>query len=164
MSRRRTRRDLLLAGASLGSLALAGCLGGPADDDSAFEGPLPVTSAIQYSAPGCGCCGAYARYLRGHLDTDLEETVPEDVVALKDRLGILRGLRSCHTLVLDGYVVEGHVPARVIGDLFERAPDIDGIALPGMPAGSPGMSGSKQRPFTVYVVGGGRTGDVFTTV
>lgn len=162
MSRRRTRRDLILAGASLGTLALAGCLGGPGGDEWVFEGTLPVASAHQYSAPGCGCCGAYADYLRESLEVELSESTPDDVAASKREHGVPRDLRSCHTLVLDDYVVEGHVPVEVIARLFEEAPDIDGIALPGMPAGSPGMSGMKQGTFVFYVLGGSRTGEVFT--
>lgn len=59
---------------------------------------------------------------------------------------------SCHTAVIDGYVVEGHVPLAAIEDLLAERPAIDGIALPGMPAGSPGMPGTKEAPFQILAV------------
>ena len=63
---------------------------------------------------------------------------------------------------LDEYVVEGHIPVEVIATVLNEQPEIGGIALPGMPAGSPGMGGTKRGAFTIYAVGGDRTGDVYT--
>lgn len=163
MTRHRTRRRFLRGGATVGLLGVAGCLGGGGNEQDA-DVELPAANAHQYSAPGCGCCGNYAEYLRGALDGDLTETVPEDVDAVKREHGVPGDLRSCHTLVVDGYVVEGHVPAETIATLLDERPAIDGIALPGMPAGSPGMGGEKSEPFVVYAIGGDRTGEVFETV
>ncbi|WP_246057994.1 DUF411 domain-containing protein [Halonotius terrestris] len=109
-------------------------------------------------------CGRYASYLRDHLDTSLGETEIEDVTDLKRQHEIPSDLQSCHTLVLDEYVVEGHVPAEVIATMLDEEPAIDGIALPGMPSGSPGMGGTKSNTFTVYKLGGGKTGDVYTEI
>lgn len=162
MARHRTRRRFLQVGGSVGLLAVAGCLGGGNEPDA--DVAIPAANAHQYSAPGCGCCGNYAEYLRGALDGGLAETVPEDVDAVKHEHGIPDRLRSCHTLVVDGYVVEGHVPAETIAALLEVRPPIDGIALPGMPDGSPGIGGEKSDPFVVYAIGGDRTGEVFETV
>jgi hypothetical protein len=64
-------------------------------------------------------------------------------------------LEGCHTMLLDGYVVEGHVPVAVINRLLTGRPKIRGISLPGMPEGSPGMSGTKREPFTIYEIGNG---------
>jgi hypothetical protein len=64
-------------------------------------------------------------------------------------------LQGCHTLLIDGYVVEGHVPVAAVKRLLAERPAIRGISLPGMPAGSPGMNGEKTEPFTVYEIGDG---------
>lgn len=159
-----TRRAFVGAGAATAALGIAGCLGSSNTDESNLEGPLAVTNAQQFNSPGCSCCGRYASSLREHLDTTLTETESEDVTALKRRHGVPSELQSCHTLELDEYVVEGHVPVEAIATMLEEEPAIDGIALPGMPAGSPGMGGSKSGSFTVFVLGGGRTGDVYTEI
>jgi|AntRauTorcE11898_2_1112593.scaffolds.fasta_scaffold00047_18 hypothetical protein len=159
-----TRRRVLGAGATTVALGIAGCLGSSSEDEWDIEGALAVTNAQQFSSPGCSCCGQYSSYLREHLETSLTETETEDVTALKRQHGIPSELQSCHTLVLDEYVVEGHVPAEVIATMLDEEPAIGGIALPGMPAGSPGMGGTKSDPFTVYALGGGKTGDVYTEI
>ncbi|WP_254762845.1 DUF411 domain-containing protein [Natrinema marinum] len=161
MTRDVTRRGLLRAGGATATLGIAGCLGSPSEDQRPVDGTLSVTSAQQFSSPGCSCCSQYASYLREYLDTTHRETEVEDVTALKHRHDIPAELRSCHTLVLDEYVVEGHVPVGVIATMLEEEPAIDGIALPGMPAGSPGMGGTKSGSFTVYVLGDGKTGEVY---
>lgn len=74
---------------------------------------------------------------------------------LKESVGIPPDLASCHTALIDGYVVEGHVPADAIRRLLDERPEIDGIALPGMPAGSPGMGGRRDAAWVVYAVSGG---------
>lgn len=158
-----TRRHLLGVGGTA-LAAVAGCLGAPSPDQAPLDNPLPVSNAHQYSAPGCSCCHTYADYLEDSLPVPLERSEPTDVGAVKRQHGVPGDLQSCHTLVLDEYVVEGHVPASVIATLFDTRPAIDGVALPGMPAGSPGMGGQQQGPFTVYALGGGRTGEVFATV
>ena len=161
MSFSATRRGLFAAGAAIITSSVAGCLGS-SRTSTAINEPLAVSNAHQYSSPGCACCGQYASYLRDHLDTELSETVPQDVSATKRRHGIPAELQSCHTIVLDEYVVEGHIPVEVIATVLNEQPEIGGIALPGMPAGSPGMGGTKRGAFTIYAVGGGRTGDVYT--
>lgn len=157
-----SRRAFLVSGASLLATGVAGCLGAEGGTRWEDDVQLDIANAHQYSALNCSCCEAYAPYLEEHLSTTLAVTVPEDIASVKKELGIPEDLRSCHTVVLDGYVVEGHVPAEVIGTLLDEAPAIDGIALPGMPTGSPGIGGTKREPFTFYVIGGGRTGEVYT--
>ncbi|HET7727079.1 MAG TPA: DUF411 domain-containing protein, partial [Candidatus Limnocylindrales bacterium] len=84
------------------------------------------------------------------------ESIPtEDMAAVKARFGLPESAWSCHTAVVDGYAVEGHVPIEAIEDLLAARPSIDGIALPGMPAGSPGMPGVQAAPFLVLAVDGG---------
>lgn len=157
-----TRRRLLHFGGGIGLLGVAGCVGTSETDGWDVAEPLPIAEAQQFNAPGCGCCESYATYLRGNITGHLSETTPDELDAIKREYGIPGELQSCHTLVLDEYVVEGHVPAGTIGTLIDERPAIDGIALPGMPSGSPGMGGEKDGPFTIFAIGGRQTGSVFT--
>lgn len=164
MRRTLTRRELLRGGGTAAALGIAGCLGASSEEQEGVEGTLAVTNAQQFSSPSCSCCEQYASYLREYLDTTLTETKTDDVAAIKRQHDIPTELQSCHTLVLDEYVVEGHVPAEVIATMIDEKSAIDGIALPGMPAGSPGMGGTKSGSFTVYVLGGGQTDDVYAEI
>ena len=159
-----TRRGLLRVGATTVALGIAGCLESSNENQRDIEETLAVTNAQQFNSPGCSCCGQYASYLQRYLDTTIKETETEDMTALKRQHGIPSELQSCHTLVLDEYVIEGHVPAEVIATMLDEKPTINGIALPGMPAGSPGMGGTKSDSFTVYELGGGKTGDVYAEI
>ena len=117
-------------------------------------------SPVLYKDPSCGCCGAYAQHLkRVGLPVVIKNV--DDVDAVKDSYGIPDELRSCHTMIVGGYVVEGHVPLAVLGRLLTEKPEIKGISLPGMPSASPGMPGPKSEPFVVYVIGDGGSAEVF---
>jgi hypothetical protein len=109
-----------------------------------------------YKSPTCGCCHEWEAYLREHGYT-VNSIPTDDLVAVKAERGIPGEAQSCHTAVVDGYVVEGHVPVEAIEDLLSQAPAIDGIALPGMPPGSPGMPGDKAAPFEVLALVDGTT-------
>ncbi|WP_135366652.1 DUF411 domain-containing protein [Halosimplex halophilum] len=161
MSSQRTRRQVLGAGVTALAIGLGGCLGGGRTATSGDDVSLEVGEVHQYSAPGCTCCSEYATFLGEQIDGTLTETTPDDVSAVKRRHGVPDELRSCHTLVVEDYVVEGHVPTAVIATLLDEEPAIDGVALPGMPAGSPGMGGSKQGPFTVHEFDDGRANGVY---
>ena len=69
---------------------------------------------------------------------------------VKDRYGVPQNIRGCHTGMVGDYVIEGHVPAEIISRLLREKPDVVGLAVPGMPAGSPGMEGPNPQPYTVY--------------
>ncbi len=87
----------------------------------------------------------------------------DDVTDMKNDLGIPQDMWSCHTSMVGGYFLEGHVPSEAIQKLLDERPAIEGLALPGMPAGSPGMGGVKSQPFVIYsIVGGGM--DEFMTL
>ena len=150
-----TRRRLLVASGGALAIGSAGCLGGPAGEESSaasdwdVEQALPVETVEQYNSPGCSCCDGYAEYLRENVTGTVSDTVAEEITALKRDFGVPQALRSCHTAVIDDYVVEGHVPVAAISTLLDDSPSIDGIALPGMPTGSPGMGGQKQEKLTV---------------
>ncbi|MCJ7428795.1 MAG: DUF411 domain-containing protein [Candidatus Nanohaloarchaeota archaeon QJJ-5] len=99
--------------------------------------------ATVYKSPNCGCCGAWAQYARSQgMNVEVKEV--NNLDQIKDEHNVPEELSSCHTTVLDDYVVEGHVPVESIARLLENEPDVSGIGLPGMPQGSPGMPGPKQ--------------------
>jgi hypothetical protein len=139
-----TRRTAVRTLATAGVFGVAGCLGSSNARNWNLEENAAIVNAQQYNAPGCGCCEQYASYLRDNIDGKLAETVPNDIVRIKEKYNVPKNLHSCHTLVFEDYVVEGHVPARVIAKLLTENPPIDGVALPGMPAGTPGMGGRNR--------------------
>lgn len=100
-------------------------------------------------SPDCGCCGAWIDHLR-EAGFGIEVTMSDDVAALKDEHGVPHALWSCHTALVEGYSIEGHVPAEAISALLDQRPDAVGLAVPGMPIGSPGMEmGDQTEPFDV---------------
>lgn len=117
--------------------------------------PLAVAqssrSATLYKNPQCGCCGEHAKYLRGH-GYEVTEVPTHDLDRIRAEHGVPEPLYGCHMILVGGYVVEGHVSAAVLDRLLRERPPIRGVSLPGMPAGSPGMTGRKQGPFTIYEI------------
>jgi len=116
-----------------------------------FALAVEARSATLYKNPQCDCCEDYAQYLRQHGYT-VQVTATHDLDAIKARHGVPEALSGCHTTLVGGYVVEGHVPLPVIERLLKERPAIRGISLPGMPAGSPGMTGRKQEQFKIYEI------------
>jgi len=116
---------------------------------TAFASDDLVRDIVVYKNPECGCCTKWVRYLQdNNYNVTIEHT--RDVLAVKKRLGVPEKLAACHTAVIDGYVVEGHITHRDIKRLLLFRPDIKGIAVPGMPVGTPGMeSGSTVQPYNV---------------
>lgn len=99
-------------------------------------GSTPITV---YKSSTCGCCAKWVDHLRANgFETTVHDEEAMDRV--KDRLGVPQALRSCHTALVDTYIVEGHVPASEIHRLLKQRPKIMGLAVPGMPAGTPGMA------------------------
>jgi hypothetical protein len=127
------------------------CLLVPAPGSTA-QGRLPVVEV--YKEPTCGCCSKWIDHLRSHgftaraIDTDRIDEI-------KTSRGVPRQARSCHTAIVGGYVVEGHVPAADILRLLKERPAVAGIAVPGMPIGSPGMEvpGTRAQAFDVIAFG-----------
>ena len=109
-------------------------------------------------SPQCGCCENYADYLtKNGFKVTVKPT--HDLAALSRMAGITEEFQGCHLGMIDGYAVSGHVPVKTLKRMLSERPSIKGITLPGMPMGSPGMSGEKTEPFTVYEVGsGGKSG------
>ena len=136
------RRGLVLA-AVLGMGALA----------TARAAPRPSLVEV-WKAPSCGCCKDWIF----HLETNGFQVKVHDTgnTAARARLGIPMQLGSCHTAQIEGYAIEGHVPAREIRRLLGERPSAVGLAVPGMPIGSPGMDGpaygSRKDPYDVLLV------------
>jgi len=107
-----------------------------------------ATEVTVYKSPTCGCCKHWVEHLRQN-GFKVKAINTQDVVTYKKRLGLLPELASCHTAVVNGYVIEGHVPANDIKRLLKERPKIVGLAVPGMPMGSPGMEGPAKVPYEV---------------
>ena len=99
-----------------------------------------------YKSPACGCCGAWVEHLKKNgFNTRVHEV--SDVTPYQVKYGVPESLGSCHTAVVGGYAIEGHVPAADIKRLLRERPKAKGIAVPGMPVGSPGMPGPRKDPY-----------------
>lgn len=107
--------------------------------------------ATLYKTPKCGCCEDYAKYLREN-GFDVNVVTTHSLTLIKKKHGVPSSLEGCHTLLVNDYVVEGHVPLKTLNKLLTERPAIKGISLPGMPMGSPGMTGEKTEPFTMYEI------------
>ena len=108
-------------------------------------------SATVHKSPYCGCCNGYIKHLREN-GISIEAVDHEDMSPIKQKYGIHEHSASCHTTIIDGYVVEGHVPLDYVYALLEESPDIRGISLPGMPTGVPGMPGPRDEPLKVMTI------------
>ncbi len=107
---------------------------------------------MMHKNPGCGCCDKWADHLRAHGFT-VDTIEDPQIFALKDAKGIPQPLFSCHTALIDGYFVEGHVPAQDILSLLKLRPaNVTGLAVPGMPLGSPGMEHPRPQNFNTIAL------------
>jgi hypothetical protein len=107
--------------------------------------PVPIQV---FKDATCGCCSIWIEHLRRSGFAATSENVT-NITALKDKHGVPPQARSCHTALVGGYVVEGHVPAAEIHRLLKEKPRVAGLAVAGMPIGSPGMEGPNARPYNV---------------
>ncbi|HEX6927038.1 MAG TPA: DUF411 domain-containing protein [Longimicrobiaceae bacterium] len=106
---------------------------------------------LVYKSPTCGCCSNWVDHM---AEAGFQPTVRDvaDVSPLKRDVGVPAGLDSCHTALVGGYFVEGHVPADLVQKLLKEKPKAAGLAVPGMPMGSPGMEGPTRQPYDVLLV------------
>ena len=116
---------------------------------------LQGMEATVYKSPTCGCCTGYVEFLEKHGVT-VNAVDTNDLTQVKADYGVPYAAQSCHTTMIDGYVIEGHVPLAALEQFLTERPDVDGIALPGMPIGTPGMPGPKQAPYEVLSVDDGQ--------
>lgn len=156
MSSQWTRRHALQVGGAIGIFGVAGCLGSSGTDTNSpnlnqaaitlLNGGTLVTS------PSCPCCHRYADILTERGVDRLDIVEQKNYAEPKQRAGIPREMWACHTITTEGYALEGHLPVEAIEKLAIERPAIIGVALPGMPAGSPGMGGSTDDEFVVYAI------------
>jgi hypothetical protein len=126
----------------------------------AEEVETPLEGTL-YKSPDCTCCEGHAAYLkRNGIRVNIIEAA--DLSSIKKEHGVPPELEGCHTILLGGYVIEGHMPIASIRKLLRERPAIKGISLPGMPTGAPGMYGPKERPFVIYEIADGEK-KVFST-
>ena len=150
-----TASALLALGGVLGSASAAAEEASPWDEaERQLKGPVQITV---YKSPSCGCCTDWAVHLRRHGFL-VEEILRDDMAEIKREKGIPARLASCHTAEVGGYLIEGHVPADDIKRLLDERPELAGLAVPGMPAGSPGMEMPDGRRDAFAVVGFERDG------
>jgi hypothetical protein len=125
--------------------------------------PAPTRGDLTfYKNPQCGCCEAYADYLRDN-GFQVKAISTDELTVMGQKYGISYELQPCHISLIGGYVVGGHIPMEVIDRLLSEKPQIVGITLPGMPEGTPGMPGNKPGPLDVYEIGKGRA-KVYATI
>jgi hypothetical protein len=111
--------------------------------------PAPnQTKVTVYKDPSCGCCKSWiAHLLKNGYTVDAKDTPA--MAEVKRTLGVPAPLTACHTAVVNGYLIEGHVPAADIAKLLKQKPKVAGLAVPGMPMGSPGMEGARPQHYQV---------------
>lgn len=142
------RTDMALAATSPVQLAASAPEAAPKATRSDALPRMLVTKS-----PTCGCCGAWIEHMRhAGFEVDVHDT--EDVHSVKEQLGVPFGKGSCHTAQVGGYFIEGHVPAQDVKRLLAEQPDAKGLAVPGMPMGSPGMEmpDGRIQPYVVELV------------
>jgi len=131
---------------TFGTLALAAIAAGWLWPGSGNTGER--IKVVMYQNPACGCCGRWAKHMeRNGFDVEIHKSA--ELNRIKEREGITAATAACHTAFVDGYVVEGHVPARDVKRLLRERPQVHGITVPGMPMGSPGMEGSYRDSYEV---------------
>ena len=103
-----------------------------------------------FRSPTCGCCEDWTKHIQT-AGFPINDNITEDMEAIKQRYGVPAGLDSCHTALVGGYVIEGHVPAEDVQRLLAEKSNVTGITAPGMPMGSPGMETDEDTaPYTVF--------------
>ena len=115
-----------------------------------------------YKDPTCGCCANWVQHLRQNGFAASAMDTP-DMASVKDTHKVPASLRSCHTAVVEGFVIEGHVPAADIQRLLKERPKVAGLAVPGMPVGSPGMEGPNGKSYDVVAFDATGRSRVFST-
>lgn len=110
-----------------------------------------------YRDPGCGCCLSWAGHVEEGMEAKVASVDSNDMAAIKTARGVPQELWSCHTMEVDGYIIEGHVPTEAVAKLLrERPAGVAGLSVPGMPLGSPGMeAGGRSQPYEVIAFGPG---------
>lgn len=158
MNRQFLKSKVFSAGLLAASLVLVGCTSAQNSRQLTSENVTATAEAqavlaseiTVFRSPTCGCCGQWIDHAEA-AGFQVKDEVTEDMSAIKQQYGVPQNLTSCHTTVVGDYVIEGHVPVEDVQRLLVEKPDVAGIAVPGMPIGSPGMeSGDYTEPYTVF--------------
>lgn len=139
-------------------VSLLTACGGSDSEQPLAAAPSGGRAVTLYRQEGCSCCATYADYLREN-DFTVDMNTLDDLEPIRRQNGIPEAAVGCHTSVVDGYVIEGHVPAEAIDRLLSERPAVDGISVVGMPANSPGMGEPNGQPLEVLSFRGGRVAD-----
>ena len=132
---------------------------------SSFENINAMPGEIEiHKSLTCGCCSTYASYVDGKVSPEVKTFDVKDSKEIKIKYGVPSELESCHTTIFGNYFIEGHMPLEAVEKLLKEQPDIKGIALPGMPSGSPGMPGPKSGEFIIYAVNNDGTSNEFMRI
>ncbi len=152
--------NIIVTGLFLVALVLiSGCTKGTA---SPTNGAAVAGDKITvFKSASCGCCEGYISELKKN-GFSVETVISTDLTAIKVAHNIPSSMQSCHTAIIGDYFIEGHVPIEAVRKLLAEKPDVDGIILPRMPSGSPGMPGEKTAPFEVYTLKDGVTSEYIT--
>jgi len=123
----------------------------------------PATEMTVVKSPTCGCCSAWVDHMRAAgFNVTVQDVDQNKLYQLKDQLGLTQEQWACHTAFVGLYFVEGHVPASDVKRFLEEQPDMIGLAVPGMPAGSPGMEmGGRRQPYNTLAIRKDGTSAVF---
>lgn len=134
---------------------------GACAQESPPPAPQPLPAVVVYKSPACGCCLAWADHMqRSGFPVEIHDV--QDLSPIKAEAGVPAGMGSCHTALVGGYFLEGHVPADDVKRLLAEKPDALGLVVPGMPLGSPGMEqGERRHSYEVLLVGQGGLISVF---
>jgi len=129
------------------------CLGALAGLTFFYRRFTAATAGTVFKDPNCGCCGIWVEHLKKNgFDVQVKEVPNSELRPMKTRYGIPPNVQTCHTALIDGYVVEGHVPAADIKRLLKERPKGIGLVVPGMPIGSPGMEGNQRESYSVLLI------------
>ena len=133
-----------------------------ASGDTARIASASLPTMTVYKSPTCGCCTKWVEHIEAAGFTVQTQDLA-DVTSRKDALGVPQRLRSCHTAKVGEYVIEGHVPAADVKHLLSEAPEVRGVAVPGMPVGSPGMEvpGRPAQPYRVIAFSAEEAASIF---
>jgi hypothetical protein len=152
-----TKRSLLVAAVLVAAVAAPLLVG------AAQRGGQTLPAVTVYKDPNCGCCSLWVTHME-RAGFRVTATNTADMPALRAKLGVAPHVQSCHTAVVDGFVVEGHVPADDVKRLLSSRPKVKGIAVPGMPIGSPGMEqGNVKHQYSVLTFDDAGRTTVFAT-
>ena len=124
-----------------------------------FDGEIKI-----YKSTSCGCCDVYLNYFKNRGNSKVQDVNLQDIDGLKRQYGVPEAMKSCHTTIIGDYFVEGHMPLEAVEKLLQEKPDIRGIAMPGMPMGSPGMVGAKTEKFVIYAINNDGTSKEFMRI